>query len=71
MGFGSWLRRLFGGSDGGGGYGNEFTQLVRLARGDRERAERLVAMEMRKDPSLSRADAIRRAAERLDYEMSR
>lgn len=71
MGLWSWLRGLFGASDGGGGYGDEFKQLVRLARGDRERAERLVAMEQRKDPTLSRAEAIRRAAERLDYEMSR
>jgi len=71
MAFWDWLRGLFGGGGGGLGDGAEFRQLVRLARGDRERAERLIAVELRKDPTLSRAEAIRRAAERLDYDMSR
>ena len=64
-----WLKRLFGG--GGGGSGAEYRRLVRLARGDTARAERLIAAEMKRDPTLDRAQATKSAAERLDYEMSR
>jgi hypothetical protein len=73
MGLGSWLRRLFGGrgGEGAGGGGAEMRRLVHLARGDRERAERLIAFELKREPSLSRAEAITKATERLDYEMSR
>ena len=66
-----WLKRLFGGGGGGGGGGAEWRRLVRLARGDAERAERLVAAELRRNPDRTRAQAIRDAAERLEYEMSR
>ena len=68
MGLGGWLRSLFGGR---GGDGAGMRRLVSLARGDRERAERLIAFELKREPSLSRAEAIRKATERLDYEMSR
>ena len=71
-----WLRRWFGGGGGGGGGGAgrdgaEWRRLLRLARGDAERAERLVAAELRRNPALSRKEAIRTAADRLEYEMSR
>ena len=66
-----WLKRLFGGGGGGGTGGAEYRRLVRLARGDAARAERLIAAEMKRDPTLTRAEAARSAAERLDYELSR
>jgi hypothetical protein len=69
-----WLRKLFGGGGGGGargGGGADHRRLLQLARGDAARAERLIAAELKRDPSLTRAQAIRSAAERLDYELSR
>jgi hypothetical protein len=64
-----WLKRLFaGGRDDGGA---DFRRLLNLARGDRERAERMIAAELRRSPELGRAQAIRRAADRLEYERSR
>ena len=64
-----WLKKLFG---GGGGRGSaDLRLLVELARGDAARAERLIAAELKRDPTLTRDQAIRSAAERLDYELSR
>ena len=60
-----WLKRLFG--DGGG----DLRRLVVLARGDEARAERLIDYERKRDPSLSRAEAIRGAIERLEYDRTR
>jgi hypothetical protein len=65
-----WLKRLFGGGGPGGG-GADLRRLVQLARGDAARAERLIAAELKRDPTLTRGQAIRSAAERLDYELSR
>ena len=62
-----WLKKLFG---GGGGSG-DFRKLVTLARGDAGRAERLVDYELKRDPTLSRAAAIRSAIERLEYDRTR
>jgi hypothetical protein len=64
-----WLKKLFGG--GGGGGGAEMRRLVALARGDAGRAERLVDYELKRDPSLSRAEAIRSAIDRLEYDRTR
>lgn len=64
-----WLFRLFRKGEGDGGA--EHRRLVRLARGDRERAERMIAAELRRNPDLTRAQAIRHAADRLEYELSR
>ena len=61
-----WLKQLFGG--GGGG---ELRKLVALARGDAGRAERLIDYELKRDPTLSRAEAIRSAIERLEYDRTR
>lgn len=66
-----WLKRLFGGGGRSGRDGAEWRRLVRLARGDTERAERMVAAELRRNPDLTRAQAIRDAAERVEYELSR
>ena len=59
-----WFKRLFrpGGDD---------RRLLRLAQGDPARVERLIAFELKRDPSLTRAQAIRSAADRLEYERSR
>jgi hypothetical protein len=65
-----WLFRLFGKTGGGDG-GADHRRLVRLARGDRERAERMIAAELRRNPGLTRAQAIRSAADRMEYELSR
>lgn len=65
-----WLKRLVQGGRRADG-GAEHRRLVQLARGDMARVERLVAVEMRKDPALSRAQAIRNAVDRLEYELSR
>jgi len=62
-----WLRRLFQGGSGGG----DLRKLVALARGDAGRAERLIDYEMKRDPTLTRADAIRSAIERLEYDRTR
>jgi hypothetical protein len=64
-----WLKKLFGG--GGGGGGGDYRRLVSLARGDAGRADRLIAYEQKRDPSLSRGEAIRSAVERLEYDRSR
>jgi hypothetical protein len=64
-----WLKRWFGG--GGGAGGADHRRLMRLARGDAARTERLIAAELRRNPALTRAQAIREAAERLEYELSR
>lgn len=66
-----WLKRLFGDDGGSGGGGAELRRLVQMARGDVDRAERLIAVELRKDPDLTRAQAIRSAIDRLEYELSR
>ena len=67
-----WLKRLFAGRGGsGGGGGADHRRLLRLARGDAERAERMIAAELRRNPDLTRAQATRNAAERLEYELSR
>ena len=60
-----WLRNLFGGGSSG-----DFRKLVALAR-DPQRAERLVDYELKRDPTLSRAAAIRSAIERLEYDRTR
>jgi len=62
-----WLKRLFGGGDGGDAY----RRLLRAANGDSARAERLIAYELKRDPTLSREAACRSAIERLEYERSR
>ena len=62
-----WLKKLFG---GGGGSG-DFRRLVTLSRGDAGRAERLVDYELKRDPTLSRNEAIRSAIERLEYDRTR
>ncbi|MEP7027458.1 MAG: hypothetical protein ABI960_02575 [Candidatus Eisenbacteria bacterium] len=59
-----WLKRLFGG-------GGDLRRLVVLARGDAARAERLIEYERKRDPSLSRAEAIQSAIERLEYDRTR
>ena len=61
-----WLKNLIGGGSGG-----EFRRLVRLAGGDSARAERLVDYEKKRDPSLSRAEAVRSAIARLEYDRTR
>jgi hypothetical protein len=61
-----WLKNLFGG--GGGG---DLKRLVALARGDAGRAERLIDYEMKRDPTLSRAGAIKSAIDRLEYDRTR
>ena len=63
-----WLKKLFGGGGGGGG---DYRRLVALARGDSGRADRLIDFELKRDPSLSRAEAVRSAIERLEYDRSR
>ena len=45
-----------------------FKELVRKARGDADRAERLVRYEMGRDPGMERIDYIRRAIDRLEYD---
>ena len=65
-----WLKKLFGGGGGGGG-GGDYGRLVRLARGDAQRADRLIDYELKRDPSLSRAEAVRSAIERLEYDRTR
>lgn len=65
-----WLKRLMRGGGGAGG-GAELRRLVQLARGDVARAERFIAVELRRDPSLTRAGAIRHAIDRIEYELSR
>jgi hypothetical protein len=64
-----WLKRLFGGGRAGGGA--DHRRLLLLARGDAARTERLIAAELRRNPALTRAEATREAAERLEYELSR
>jgi hypothetical protein len=61
-----WFKRLFG---GGGSDG--YRRLLRAANGDVARAERLIAYELKRDPTLSREAAIRSALDRLEYERSR
>lgn len=63
-----WLKKLFGGGASGGG---DMRKLVALARGDAGRAERLVDYELKRDPTLSRGEAIRSAIERLEYDRTR
>lgn len=65
-----WLRRLFGAGGGGGG-STEYRRLVALARGDSGRAERLIDYELKREPNLSRAEAVRSAIERLEYDRTR
>ena len=62
-----WLKRLFGGGGGSDGW----RRLLRASNGDSARAERLVAYELKRDPTLSREAAIRSALDRLEYERSR
>ena len=62
-----WLKRLFQGGGGGG----DLRKLVALARGDAGRAERLIDYELKRDPTLTRADAIKSAIERLEYDRTR
>lgn len=62
-----WLKGLFG----GGGGGTEYRRLVALARGDSGRAERLIDYEIKRDSGLSRAEAVRSAIERLEYDRTR
>jgi hypothetical protein len=59
-----WLKGLFGG-------GGDLKRLVALARGDAGRAERLIDYELKRDPSLSRAAAIKSAIDRLEYDRTR
>ncbi|MBS1912227.1 MAG: zinc ribbon domain-containing protein [Bacteroidetes bacterium] len=47
------------------GNGAQYETLVRRARGDRARAERLIEYERRRNPSASRAELIRDAIDRL------
>lgn len=63
-----WLKKLFGGFTAGGG---DLKKLVALARGDAGRAERLIDYELKRDPTLSRAEGIRSAIERLEYDRTR
>jgi hypothetical protein len=62
-----WVKKLFG----GGAAAGDFRKLVALARGDAGRAERLVDYELKRDPTLSRDEAIRSAIERLEYDRTR
>ena len=62
-----WIKKLFG----GGGASGDVRKLVALARGDAGRAERLVDYELKRDPTLSRDEAIRSAIERLEYDRTR
>ena len=62
-----WLKQLFGGGGGGG----DLRRLVALARGDAERAERLIDYEINRDPTLSRDEAIKSAIDRLEYDRTR
>ena len=66
-----WLKRLIGGGGKGGVGGGDYGRLVRLARGDSERADRLIDYELKRDPSLSRAGAIQSAIDRLEYDRTR
>lgn len=40
-------------------------KLLRLCLGDRKQAERLLALEMKKSPSINRSEAVRRAVRSL------
>lgn len=44
---------------------DDFARLVSRLRGDHEMAERLVANELKRDPTLTRAQAVRDATQRL------
>lgn len=45
-------------------------QLLRHCLGDRQRADRLVELERRKDPSIDEAEALRRAIESIERDQS-
>jgi hypothetical protein len=60
----NWLAKLFGRTD-------YRQRLLQLAQGNEMRVERLIAFELKRNPTLSREQATRNAAERLTYERSR
>jgi hypothetical protein len=59
-----WLKRRFGPP-------SQYHRLARLVMGDEATAERLIAYELKRDPRLSRDQAIRRAVDRLEHERTR
>jgi hypothetical protein len=59
-----WLKRRFGGR-------SAYRRLARLVMNDAGTAERLIAYELKREPRLSREQAIERAIGRLEHERTR
>ena len=64
-----FLKKLFG--KRGPASSASYRRLVHEVFGDDAAAERLIAFEIRRDPLLSREEAIKKAVDRLEYERSR